>query len=182
MATWINKFPWLDQKYVQEIEQRTMDVPAWAKEMLQQKMYADFYAQQKREEEQAERLSIKNQLSQKELEAQWDEKKSLKLQQKKWNLADVIRNFYKLTVSDWDDDALIDKFTNWIKNWTKMYVDYLNGDNNDIMIQTWLLWDTAKKLYNLPWNRLKTKSNDNPNATSTAIETQKKITQKKNQQ
>lgn len=173
MATWINKFPWLDQKYVQEIEQRTANIPAWAKEMMQQKMYSDFYAQQQREKEQAERLSMKNQLAQRELEAQWDEKKALKLQQKKWNLADVIRNFYKLTVSDWDDNSLIEKFTNWIKDWTKMYVDYLNGDNNDIMIQTWLLWDTAKKLYNLPWNRLNPNSS-NQNVTSTAIEAQKK--------
>ena len=173
MATWINKFPWLDQKYVQEIEQRTANIPAWAKEMMQQKMYSDFYAQQQREKEQAERLSMKNQLAQKELEAQWDEKKALKLQQKKWNLADVIRNFYKLTVSDWDDNSLIEKFTNWIKDWTKMYVDYLNGDNNDIMIQTWLLWETAKNLYNLPWNRLNPNSS-NQNVTSTAIEAQKK--------
>lgn len=181
MATWINKFPWLDQKYVQEIEQRTANVPAWAKEMLQQRMYSDFYTQQQREKEQAERLAVKNQISQKELEAQWNEKTALRLQQKKGNLADVIRNFYKLNVSDWDDDTLIEKFTNWIKNWTKMYVDYLNGDNNDIMIQTWLLWDTAKKLYNLPWNTLNPQNNitnlTNQNATSTAIEAQKKATQ-----
>jgi hypothetical protein len=32
-------------------------------------MYSDFYAQQQREKEQQERLSIKNQLAQKELEA-----------------------------------------------------------------------------------------------------------------
>jgi hypothetical protein len=32
-------------------------------------MYSDFYAQQQREKEQAERLSLKNQLAQKELEA-----------------------------------------------------------------------------------------------------------------
>lgn len=173
MATWNSKFPWLDQKYVMEIEQRTANAPAWAKEMLQQRMYSDFYAKQQREKEQQERLSIKNQLAQKELEAKWDEKKSLKLQQKIWNLADAIRNFYKMNVSDWDDDTIVSKFTDWIKNWDKMYIDYLNGDNNDIMIQTWLLWETAKKLYNLPWNRLNPNSN-NQNVTSTAIEAQKK--------
>ena len=172
MATWNSKFPWLDQKYVMEIEQRTANVPAWAKEMLQQRMYSDFYAQQQREKEQQERLSIKNQLAQKELEAKWEEKKSLKLQQKIWNLADAIRNFYKMNVSDWDDDTIVSKFTDWIKNWNKMYIDYLNGDNNNIMIQTWLLWDTAKKLYNLPWNRLNPNSS-NQNVTSTAIEAQK---------
>lgn len=170
MATWINKFPWLDQKYVQEIEQRTANVPAWAKEMLQQKMYSDFYTQQQREKEQAERLVIKNQLAQKEIEAKWEDKSALRLQQKKGNLADVIRNYYKLTVSDWDDDTLIDKFTNWIKNWTKMYVDYLNGDNNDIMLKTWLFWDKRNQLN----EQQKVSNAIKWWATSTAIEAQKK--------
>lgn len=149
MATWNSKFPWLDQKYVMEIEQRTANVPTWAKEIMQQKMYSDFYAQQKREQEQQERLAMKNEIAKKEMDAKsWSETWG-KLQIKKWNLADAIRNFYKLTVSDWDDDTLVSKFTNWIKNWSKMYIDYLNGDNNDIMIKTWLLWDTAIKLNNL---------------------------------
>lgn len=173
MATWNSKFPWLDQKYVMEIEQRTANVPAWAKEMLQQRMYSDFYAQQQREKEQQERLAMKNEIAKREVDAKsWGDKWA-KLQLKKWNLADAIRNFYKLNVSDWDDDTIVSKFTDWIKNWNKMYIDYLNGDNNDIMIQTWLLWETAKNLYNLPWNRLNPNSN-NQNVTSTVIEAQKK--------
>jgi hypothetical protein len=46
-----------------------MNVPESVKGMLQQKMYSDYYAQQQREKEQAERLAVKNQISQKELEA-----------------------------------------------------------------------------------------------------------------
>lgn len=174
MATWNSKFPWLDQKYVMEIEQRTADVPAWAKEMLQQRMYSDFYAQQQREKEQQERLAMKNEIAKREVDAKsWGDKWA-KLQLKKWNLADAIRNFYKLNVSDWDDDTIVSKFTDWIKNWNKMYIDYLNGDNNDIMIQTWLLWETAKKLYNSPYNNLNPKARLNNNVQSTAIEAQKK--------
>jgi len=146
MATGNSKFPWLNEKYVMEIEQRTANVPSWAKELLQQKMYSDFYAQQKREEEQTERLSMKNQLVQKNLNSNWEQWDASRLQIKKWNLADVIRNFYKLNISDWDDDTIVEKFTKGIKNWDKMYIDYLNGDNNDIMVKTGLFWDTFKQL------------------------------------
>jgi hypothetical protein len=63
-------------------------------------MYSDFYAQQKREEEQTERMAMKNQITQKELEAKSDEKAALRITSKKATLADGLRNFYKLNLSD----------------------------------------------------------------------------------
>ena len=170
MATWNSKFPWLDQKYVMEIEQRTANAPAWAKEMLQQQMYSDFYAQQKREQEQAERLTMKNEIVKKELDAKSWSDTWAKLQLKKWNLADVIRHFYKLNVSDWDDDTIVSKFTNGIKNGDKMYIDYLNGDNNDIMIKTGLFWDKWAQIN----EEQKISNSLNQNISSTAIDTAKK--------
>ena len=89
---------------------------------------------------------MKNQIAQKELEAKSDEKAALRITNKKATLADGLRNFYKLNLSDWDDDTLISKFTSWIKDWDKMYIDYLNWDNNDIMVKTGLFWDTFKQL------------------------------------
>ena len=166
MPTGNSKFPWLNQKYVMEIEQRTANVPAWVKEIMQQKMYSDFYAQQKREEEQAERMAMKNQITQKELEAKSDEKAALRITNKKATLADGLRNFYKLNLSDWDDDTLISKFTSWIKDWDKMYIDYLNGDNNDIMVKTGLFWDTFKQLNE------KQKVGMTPNVSNTVTEAQ----------
>lgn len=168
MPTGNSKFPWLDQKYVMEIEQRTANVPAWVKEIMQQKMYSDFYAQQKREEEQAERMAMKNQITQKELEAKSDEKVALRITNKKATLADGLRNFYKLNLSDWDDDTLISKFTSWIKNWDKMYIDYLNGDNNDIMVKTGLFWDVFKQLNE------KQKVGMTPNVSNTVTDAQNK--------
>lgn len=168
MPTGNSKFPWLNQKYVMEIEQRTANVPAWVKEIMQQRMYSDFYAQQKREEEQAERMAMKNQITQKELEAKSDEKAALRITNKKATLADGLRNFYKLNLSDWDDDTLISKFTSWIKDWDKMYIDYLNGDNNDIMVKTGLFWDTFKQLNE------KQKVGMTPNVSNTVTEAQNK--------
>lgn len=168
MPTGNSKFPWLNQKYVMEIEQRTANVPAWVKEIMQQKMYSDFYAQQKREEEQAERMAMKNQITQKELEAKSDEKAALRITNKKATLADGLRNFYKLNLSDWDDDTLISKFTSWIKDWDKMYIDYLNGDNNDIMVKTGLFGDTFKQLNE------KQKVGMTPNVSNTVTEAQNK--------
>ena len=165
MATGNIKFPWLDQKYVLEIEQRTANAPAWAKELLEQQMYSDFYAQQKREEEQAERLSLKNQIASLQLDPSANTSWS-RIQLKKWNLADVIRNYYGMNIADWDDDAVVGKFTSSIKDWDKMYVD-----NNDIMVKTGLFWDKWKQLNEQQEVKM------NPNVSNAVTQAQEKQAQ-----
>lgn len=141
-----SKFPWLNDNYVREIEERTKNAPIEYKKLLEQKMYSDLYSQQKKEEEQNERLSLKNEIFAKSFNAKWDEKASYELWVKKGNLADVIRNYYWMSLSDWDDETVIQEFTGKIKDWDKMYIDYLNWKNSDIIVKTWLLGNKWQQL------------------------------------
>ena len=145
MNSWINmsqfsKFPWLDQKYVDEIEKRTEGVPALYKDSMQQMMYSDYYQQQQIDKQQAERSGVKNQARQRAIDASSEEEKNaLNKEVKKADFADLIRRKYKINTNAWDDDAVIEKFVSQVPDWIKLYWQYINWDNSDILSKSWLI-------------------------------------------
>ena len=143
--SWINmsqfsKFPWLDQQYVDEIEERTKNVPAAYKDSMQQQMYADFYQKQQIDDQQAKRMSVKNEALSKSLNASTpEEKKTINDEIRKADLADMIRRKYNISVTSWNDDQVIDKFVSQVPNGKKLYFEYVDGQNADLLSKSWLI-------------------------------------------
>ena len=136
----VSKFPWLDQKYVDEIERRTEWVPALYKDSMQQMMYSDYYQQQEIDRQQAERSGIKNQARQNAINASSpEEKEGLNKEVKKADFADLIRRKYKINTNAWSDDRVIEEFVKQVPDWVKLYWQYINWENSDILSKSWLI-------------------------------------------
>ena len=136
----VSKFPWLDKKYVDEIEKRTEWVPALYKDSMQQMMYSDYYQQQEIDRQQAERSGIKNQARQNAINASSKEEKEwINKEVKKADFADLIRRKYKINTNAWTDDRVIEEFVSQVPDWVKLYWQYINGENSDILSKSWLI-------------------------------------------
>lgn len=135
-----SKYPWLDQKYVDEIEKRTQGVPDLYKDSMQQQMYSDYYQKQMIDEQQEQRTSIKNQARQNSLTSSTeDERNLLNKEIRKADLADLIRRKYKISTTAANDDTLIDKFVSQVSDGVELYAQYLNWANSDLLSKSWII-------------------------------------------
>ena len=135
-----DKFPWLRQEYVDEIEKRTANVPDMYKDSMQQQMYSDYYQKQMIDDQQSQRTAIKNQARQNSLNtSSEEERKWLNMEIKKADLADLIRRKYKISTKAADDNTLIDKFVSQIPDWAKLYYEYINWNNSDLLSKSWII-------------------------------------------
>lgn len=151
------KFPWLKQEYVDEIEERTKNVPEQYKDSMQQQMYSDYYQKQQIDEQQTQRSSIKNQTIQKSLDSSDpEEKKLLNKEVKKADLADLIRRKYNISTKAGNDDVIIDKFVSQVPNWTKLYGEYILWNNSDLLSKSWIISPIFAKLNEQ--NKVKTRN------------------------
>lgn len=148
MAT---QFPWLDQKYVAEIEARTQNIPEQFKAQAQQLMYSDYYQKQKMEQDQAQRQEYKNQIMQKTISSNNSNDKTVQNANLKLaNLADMIRSKYHIDLTAWDDQKVVNDFVDQLPQWNKFLLDYLNWKNSNLLTRSWLVKnDTFNKLVSL---------------------------------
>ena len=129
-----SKYPWLNQKYIDEIEERTKNAPSQYKAALQQQMYADMYKQQQLESQQNERSVYKNQIIQKSINSssKW-EQAVMNAELKTANLADIIRDKYKISTSAGSDNDVIGKFVSQINDGDRLLADYVEWKNSDLL-------------------------------------------------
>lgn len=135
-----SKFPWLNQEYIDEIERRTKDVPELYKDSMQQQMYSDYYQKQQIEEQQSQRTAIKNQARQNSINSSDpNEKKWLNMEIRKADLADIIRRKYSINTQAGNDDVIIEKFISQVPNWTKLYGEYIEWKNSNLLSKSWII-------------------------------------------
>lgn len=134
------KYPWLDQKYVAEIEQRLQSVPEQYKATASQIMYSDYYQKQKREQDQLERENYKSQIMQKTVASKnGDERAVQGASLKLANVADMLRNKYNIDVDAADDQTLVNDVVDQLPQGNKMLLDYINGKNSNLLVKSWLV-------------------------------------------
>lgn len=157
-----SKFPWLDQKYIDEIEERTKNIANYADKMqIQEAMYNDFYAKQVEEEKQAQRTEYKNTKKQDAVNTDNKTQKQMdNVAVRSADLADLIRKKYNISLSAWSDDEVIQLFVSQIDNWEQLMTDYLNWKNDKLLKKWWLvksetfwqkLWDFGVWFMQSPW-------------------------------
>lgn len=129
-----NSYPWLKKEYVDVIEKATSNISDQnQKKYVQQKMYSDLYKQQRLEEQQNDRADMKNELIYRsENSNNQQEKEMTNINIKKANLADMIRDKYKLDLNDWDDDTVINTYVSQIYKWDQLLLDYYNWKNDKL--------------------------------------------------
>ena len=132
------KFPWLNQRYIDEIEERTKDIPNYADRIqIQEAMYDDFYAQQVEEEKQNQRTEYKNQKKSDAINTSDKTQKQLNnVVVRTADLADLIRKKYNISLSAWTDNEVIEKFVSQINNGDELMTQYLNWEN-DKLLKKW---------------------------------------------
>lgn len=160
-----SRFPWLNQKYIDEIEERTKDIPNYSDKMqIQEAMYNDFYAQQVEEEKQSQRTEYKNQKRNDAINTSNKTQKQMdNVAVRTADLADLIRKKYNISLSAWTDDEVIQKFISQVNNWEQLMTEYLNWENNRLLSRTWLVedeetfwqkvWDFGVWVLQSPWKR-----------------------------
>lgn len=160
-----SRFPWLNQKYIDEIEERTKNIPNYSDKMqIQEAMYNDFYAKQVEEEKQSQRTEYKNQKRNDVINSSDKTKKQMdNVAVRTADLADLIRKKYNISLSAWTDDEVIQKFISQVNNWEQLMTEYLNWENNRLLSRTWLIeneetfwqkaWDFGVWVLQSPWKR-----------------------------
>lgn len=135
------RFPWLNQNYIDEIEERTKNIVNYADKMqIQEAMYNDFYAQQLEDEKQSQRTEYKNQKRSDAINSSDKTQKQMNnVAVRTADLADLIRKKYDISLSAWTDDEVINKFVSQIDNWEQLMTDYLNWKNDKLLKKWWLI-------------------------------------------
>lgn len=133
-------FPWLSQKYIDEIEERTKSITNYAdKVRVQQAMYSDYIAKQENDDNQKKRATYKNETIYKANNTKdKKEKNVLNASVRSADLADMIREKYNISLNAGSDDEITSYFIEQVDNWDVLLQDYLNWKSNELLYKTWL--------------------------------------------
>lgn len=134
------KYPWLDDNQKQRLENKVATFTGTEKEIKKQELYKNAITINIQQKYKTDREVLKNNLLyDATTEQDQTSKKQKETQYKITNLSDLIKQKYNIDVSKNDNDVL--KSAIWVvPNWQKLLADYINNDDDSIMLLLWLDW------------------------------------------
>lgn len=136
----LNKYPWISMEQAQKIEKDTKDLPVGDRSQAQQKIYSLVYDRIEHQNNQDNRIEMRNNVYQQALSSKsLEEQNMLTAQVRAMDLATSIRSNYNVQ-GESDDDIyknIVSALDGMWKNWRKMFADYLNGSDKMLHI-LWL--------------------------------------------
>ena len=126
-------FAGFNEKQIAQLERDTAELPVNEKSKVQEQIYREVLPQVQAKKEQEKRMAEKNALySQSLQEKDPNKKKMMEMTIKMWDIADMAREKGKLGI-DIKDDQIIDAMVNGIENWPKLFEDYMNNWNEELL-------------------------------------------------